>query len=125
MQANGEAIYGTRPWKISGVGPATETPSVDSNFNEKDRKDLTAEDIRFTTKGDVLYAFVMGLAERQVVISPLAVNGNSNLRKISAVELLGWKGELHWAQDTEGLKVQLPESYPGKYAVTFKVKGAA
>jgi alpha-L-fucosidase len=121
----GEAIYGTRPWKISGTGPTGKKPaSAETNFNEKDRKDLTPEDIRFTTKGDTLYAFVMGMPERQAVVPPLATTASSGVGKIANVELLGFPGKLDWLQDGSGLKIQLPEAKPCKHALVFKVRGA-
>ena len=65
MAVNSEGIYGTRPWKIYGEGPSTQAKIETGNFNEDKQKDLTAEDIRFTTKGSTLYAFVMGWPERK------------------------------------------------------------
>src|SRR5689334_7191378 len=69
MAVNSEAIYGTRPWKVYGDGPsmvaATQAKNMGEHhqagaFNESSRKPMTAADIRFTRKGDVLYAFAMG-----------------------------------------------------------------
>jgi alpha-L-fucosidase len=53
MQVNGEAIYGTRPWKVFGEGPAIESaaPISAQGFNEGKGKPFGAEDIRFTVKG--------------------------------------------------------------------------
>ena len=54
LQVNGEAIYGTTPWVIAGEGPTKfETGGP---FNEMDSLRYTAQDIRFTTKDNVLYA---------------------------------------------------------------------
>lgn len=125
MSVNGDAIYGTRPWKISGEGPSTKKPSTgEANFNEKDRKDLTPQDIRFTTKGDVLYAFAMGLPEKETVVPVLSLDGTLGVRNIAHVELLGFPGKLTWRQDQAGLKIELPEGTIGKYALVFKVHGA-
>ncbi len=44
-------------WKIFGEGPAPSAQPMTA-FNEE-KQDLTAEDVRFTTKGNTLYAFVM------------------------------------------------------------------
>jgi alpha-L-fucosidase len=96
----------------------------DTNFNEKDRKDLTAEDIRFTRKGDVLYAFLMGVPEKQVVLAPLATTGDLHAGKVSNVELLGFPGKVKWLQDEAGLKVELPEKKPCKHAIAFEIRGA-
>ena len=68
MAVNGEGIYGTRPWKIFGDGPLVQQKGT-GRFNETGRKDLTAEDIRFTTKGKAVYAFLMGRPEKRTVIA--------------------------------------------------------
>jgi alpha-L-fucosidase len=125
MQVNGEGIYATRPGKISGAPPPAQISSTaEANFNEKDRKELTADDVRFTTKGKVLYAFVMGIPAEKALIASLASNGPHNVKKISHVELLGFPGKVAWAQDAAGLHVQLPNRKPCKHALAFKVHDA-
>src|SRR4249920_3578933 len=52
LAVNGEAIYGTSPFTISGEGP---TEVEDTFLNDEYRKPFTAQDIRFTTRADVLY----------------------------------------------------------------------
>ena len=118
MAVNSEAIYSTRPWKIFGEGPTTAKSATNSRFNERNRKNLTPEDVRFTTKGQTLYAFFMGWpeGEKQIAIAPLATNGKYVIGKIKNVELLGSPGNLLWTQDESGLKVQLPEQKPCNYA---------
>jgi alpha-L-fucosidase len=56
LDINGEAIYGTRPWKTFGEGP---TESASGSFADQ-KKPYTAQDIRFTTKAEILYAIAMG-----------------------------------------------------------------
>jgi alpha-L-fucosidase len=127
MTVNGDAIYATRPWQISGSGPSIEkakTSDEKTNFNEKDRKELTAEDFRFTTKGDTLYIFVMGIPEKQVTVSPSAPGKQLSWGNITNVEMLGHAGKLDWKQDASGLTIQLPETKPCKYALAFRVHGA-
>jgi alpha-L-fucosidase len=125
MGVNAEAIHGTRPWKIFGESPAAiATPEKSASFNENERKDLTAADIRFTTKGNALYAFVMGWPDYEVVIRPLALNTGLRVGKVSNVELLGYDGKLEWSQDEKGLKVLTPAKSPCEHAVAFKVTGA-
>lgn len=123
MAVNSEGIYGTRPWKIFGEGPATQLPAPGgkASFNERNRRLLTAADVRFTAKGSTLYAFVMGWPEREAVVRPLAAN---NAGKIRNVELVGFKGKLQWTQDEAGLKVQLPPEKPCDHAITLKIVGA-
>jgi alpha-L-fucosidase len=124
MSVNSQGIHGTRPWKILGEGPGTEAAAKSQDFNEAARMELTAADVRFTTKGDTLYAFVMGWPEFQTVIRPLATGTALRVGKIQNVELLGFDGKLDWSQDSSGLKVMMPAQKPCDYAIAFKVTGA-
>ena len=125
MAVNNEAIYGTRPWKIFGEGPATtQSAAGASQFNESKRKELTFEDVRFTVKGDTLYAFFMGWPEKEVNISSLGTSGRLFDGKIQNVELLGFSGKVQWVHSAEGLKVQLPSEKPCDYACALKISGS-
>ena len=53
LTVNGEAIYGTRPWRVFGEGPTETAPGP---FHDTETKAYTAEDFRFTQKDGVLYA---------------------------------------------------------------------
>ena len=53
LKVNGDAIYGTRPWRVYGEGP---TKVVEGAFHDTDIQSYTAEDFRFTSKGDTLFA---------------------------------------------------------------------
>ena len=124
MAVNSEAIHGTRPWKIFGEGPGTAASAQGGMFNENARKDLTADDVRFTTKGGALYAFVMGWPDYQTVIRPLALKTALRVGNIRQVELLGFDGKLDWTQDESGLKILMPQRKPCDHAVAFRVTGA-
>ena len=122
MAVNSEGIYGTRPWKIFGDGPSTNPASApDQRFNENSRKDFTPADVRFTTKGSTLYAFVMGWPGKEASIPALALGGKNSVPKIRNVELLGHKAKLKWTQDATTLKVELPAEKPSDHAVAFKI----
>ncbi|HTQ57631.1 MAG TPA: alpha-L-fucosidase [Bryobacteraceae bacterium] len=113
MAVNAEGIHGTRPWKVFGEGPGTQV-KAQAAFNEGARKDLTAEDIRFTTKGGKLYAFVMGSAAGEVHI-------HSVKQPVEQVELLGYRGAVRWRQADGGLAVSMPPAQPSRHAVTLKI----
>jgi len=124
MAVNSEAIYATRPWKIFGAGPGADfKPPAGQQFNENSRQDLTPADVRYTTKGDTLYAFVMGWPGREAVIPSLATTAKQGVGKIQNVELLG-AGKVPFTQDETALKVQLPEKQPSEHAITLKINGA-
>ena len=126
MDVNSEGIHGTRPWKVYGEGPSVTTPAPRGQFGgARDVRTYTSEDMRFTTKGDALYAFVMAWpASGSTVVRSLAA-GSPQLagRKATDVALLGYGGKLEWTQDEQGLKVKLPPEPPGPHAVTLKVRG--
>jgi alpha-L-fucosidase len=121
MAVNSEGIYGSRPWKIYGAGPATEVAVPQTGFNESKQPGLTAQDVRFTTKGKFLYAYVMGTPAGELLIPPLATNSPQDPGKILNVQLLGYQDKLHWKQDKEGLKVRVPAASMSDIGVTFKV----
>jgi alpha-L-fucosidase len=120
MGVNAEGIHGTRPWKISGEGPSLAAPPSSAAFNERNRKDLTAEDVRFTSKGRNLYAFVMGWA-RSARVKSLGAASELEPGKIRHVELLGHRAKLAWSQDADALKVQMPPDKPSDHAVALKI----
>jgi alpha-L-fucosidase len=121
MAVNSEGIYGTRPWKVSGN--VTAPAAGEMGFNERNRKDLTSNDVRFTTKGGAVYAFVMGWPEREAVIPALAIGGKLEVGRIRGVELLGHRGKLQYAQDERSLRITLPPEKPSEHAVAFKITG--
>ena len=123
MSINGEAIFASRPWKISGQAAAPSTAAEDTMFNKGKRKPFTAEDIRFTTTGHRLYAFLMGWPQKETVIAPLAAGSKYAPGKVEHVELLGFPGKLKWTRDESGLRVQMPEQKPSEYAVALKISG--
>jgi alpha-L-fucosidase len=120
MDINGEAIFGTRPWKVFGEGPTQVKAGM---FGEGSTKPFTAEDVRFTTKGDTLYALLMSWpGEKDAVIKTLATNSPYVTgHKIAGVSLLGHEGNLEFLQDEAGLKVKMPAQKPCEHAFVLKI----
>ena len=75
------------PWR-STARVATTPPSGGTRLNEAGRTDLSADEVRFTTKGDMLYAFVMGWPDKKVLIRPLAPTNKFLPPKVSMSN--GW-----------------------------------
>jgi alpha-L-fucosidase len=114
---NGEAIYGTRPWRIYGEGP---TKVAAGSFHDTDTTHYTAEDFRFTTKGDTLYA--IGLAwpkGGEAVIRSLAVIAGSE--PVQSIAFLGSSAKISFDQRPDGLHVHLPAQSPAKYAYAIRL----
>ena len=122
MEVNSEGIYATRPWKIYGEGPSTKTKIATGNFNEDKQKDLTSEDIRFTAKGNTVYAFVLGWPEKEAVVNALGLASAQAPGNIRNVELLGYKGKLDWKQDEASLRVKIPAEKFSDIGITLKVE---
>jgi alpha-L-fucosidase len=120
MQVNSEGIYGTRPWKIYGEGPSTKVDMTGGKFNENKLSDFTAEDVRFTTKGNKLYAFVQGWPEKEGTVQALGLASPQAPGKILNVELLGYKGKVNWKQEDGALKVMMPAERISDIGVTLK-----
>jgi alpha-L-fucosidase len=122
MQVNGEAIYATRPWKISGEGPNTvKSGSFEGNSVSK----LGEKDIRFTRNkaNNVVYAMVLGWPVGPMVVKSLGASGSNSPGKVSHVQLLGTEEKVSWKQMPDGLRVELPKSYRPKtdFAASLKV----
>lgn len=110
MDINSECIYSTRPWYIYGEGPKSESsnPLNAQGFNESEGAAYTSKDIRFTKKGDVLYAIVMEIPEdnEEINIKSLASDSPYFQNEYDDVELMG--GQIKsFTFDNEGLKVEL------------------
>jgi alpha-L-fucosidase len=116
---NGEAIYGTRPWQVYGEGAVMAKGGA---FKENFR--YSARDIRFTTRGKTLYAIALGWPEEgKVVVKSLAKTADPRVNKIKRVQLLGCKGDLKFAQTTEGLVIDLPAQAPPSLTCSLKIIG--
>jgi len=119
MALNGEAIYGTRPWKVFGEGP---TEIIEGAFNDVKRAAFTAQDIRFTRKAKALYAIVLGWpSSEKLLIRALAEGGKDAPEKISKIELIGNSALLSWKRDRKALTITLPREKPCRHACVFKV----
>ena len=95
---------------------------MEGHLSEQKNPRLGAEDIRFTTQGDTLYATALGLADKEWRIRSLgAASENLQGRKIKDVILLGYRGGVDWRQDDDALVIQSPGADSGKHAWVFKL----
>jgi alpha-L-fucosidase len=119
LRINGEAIYDTRPWGVFGEGP---TEVKDGSFTDTTRDSFTAQDIRFTHKGDTLYAIALNRPAGELVIKSLKSGSSLQAGKIQRVSLLGGEGSLPWQQDEAGLHITMPAELPERAAYTLKIE---
>ena len=120
---NGEGIYGTRPWKIYGEGPSTQKKQEKGRFGGlKDVRPYESTDIRFTTKGNTLYAFCMGQPTSDVRILALGKDSKINSQKVASIKMLGSNEKINWKQEADALIISKPLKLPEWQVVTFKIE---
>jgi alpha-L-fucosidase len=131
LKANGEAIYGTTPWKVYGEGP---TQVTGGSFHDQDTKPYTPQDFRFTRKGETIYAIGMGCPADIATGGSATIHALGSAREakgltLHSVELLsgGNGGKLTWLQMPEALNVRLPAGVSCNHAYVLKISttGAA
>jgi alpha-L-fucosidase len=111
----GEAIFASRPWRLSGEGP---TQVESGQFGERKLKPFEAAGIRFTTKGATLYAMTLGAPQGVAHIKSLAQHGT-----VRRVEIVGSPGPLAFQQDSDGLHVTVPPDASHPYGVALRIDG--
>lgn len=110
MKQNGEAVYGSRPWRKTGEGSVH---ICEGQFTDNEEPIYTREDIRFTAKGDSIYAFLMRYpADGKVTIRSLADSADQNTSAfhglIEDVTLPGYEeADVEWSKDRNGLHLQI------------------
>jgi alpha-L-fucosidase len=100
LDVNGAAIYSTRPWIRSEEGS-----------------------IRFTSKGNSLYAILMKWPGEKAVVKSLANNAADLSGRVRKVTLLGHAGDLEFTQDDQGLNIVMPDKQPCDHAFALKIEG--
>lgn len=125
MDVNSECIYETRPWHIYGEGPKVDkaNPMRAQGFNEGKGGAYTSEDIRFTTKGDVLYAIVMELPknDEEILIKSLGTTSPYYINTMDEVEMIGDKLD-SFTFEKDGLQIKLPTNLQLEAPLVFKIK---
>jgi alpha-L-fucosidase len=97
LKASGEAVYGTRKWRTTAEGEA----------------------VRYTAKGETVYAIVLGWPGRTVTLKAPKATGATKVR------LLGTPGPVRFSKSGGGpLRIEMPESAPvGASAFAFELTG--
>jgi alpha-L-fucosidase len=132
LGVNGEAIYGTRPWRTYGEGP---TQVVSGSFADTKRAPFTAADIRFTTRQAIsdggtrslLYATALAIpVDRTVRIESLGSASELAPKVIGAVSLVTgkWREEIPLTvrRTRAALEIDLPETLPSDHAASVRIE---
>lgn len=122
MKVNGEAIHGTNIWRYAQEGP---TAIQEGQFADGVSRNFTSEDIRFTCKGDAVYAIALVCPEDGTLrIRSMREADASHLPLFSgavkAVTVLSCDAPITWERDTTALTVHLG-AYRSELPVVVKI----
>jgi alpha-L-fucosidase len=118
--ANGEGIYGTRPWKTFGEVSAESKAFKPGRFNENYK--FNSKDIRFTTKDGILYAFCLGKPTEDILIKSLGKSSKLAERPVASVKMLGSDVKIRWTQTADGMIIKKPSKFPAWQVQGFKIE---
>jgi len=123
LKVNGEAIYNTRPWLAYGEGPTRMEGGAFSE--ERDTRQYTAEDLRFTRSkdGETLYVIVLDWPGEELTVASMSVDGGG---PEAHVELLGYGRVDHDINNQRQLVLRVPklkhEQRPCDHAFAFRLR---
>jgi alpha-L-fucosidase len=117
LAVNGEAIYGTTPWMVYGEGPTEMAKG--GPFMEDAEVSYTGQDIRFTTRENVLYAICLGWPGESLLIKTAS---RLYPTEIQSVRMLGVEHNLEWSLTPDGLRICCPAEKPCEHAYAFKIQ---
>jgi len=118
--ANGEGIYGSRPWTIYGEKPLGKPVKKLGQFDEN--FGYSSKDIRFTIKGTTLYAWCLGKPEEDIMIRSISNLSQPGSNPITSVVFLGSAEKIKWKLTSEGLLIKKPAILPPWQVLGFKIE---
>jgi len=116
MDTNGEAIYGTAPWKVFRDGPLSDKGVAKA----PGRGSESAVDIRFTAKGNSVYAICLAWPEKDVLVRAMG-RKDAGPREIGAVRMLGSTEAIQWRRTDDGLQLSVPREKPCRHAFVYRI----
>ena len=128
LKVNGDAIYGTRAWRIYGEGPTRMEGGAYAEMAGGEGKiQYTAEDIRFTVKDNILFAICLDWPGKEATIHSLRrLEEELSIywtdEDIKSIKMLGVDKKLEWSFSDEGLTIKTPDKKPCDHAFVFKIQ---
>lgn len=133
LNIHGEAIFGTRPFAVCGEGKMdmsninfdvtqieaqTKKGIIDNDF----AREQNSGEVRFTTKGNALYAIILGSPKYGKVEIKSLAEGSVHARfKIAKIDLIGSIENPRWKRDAASLLVEFPPRMTSSYANVLKI----
>jgi alpha-L-fucosidase len=128
MHVNGEAIYGSRAWKVPGEGEkvAGALKMLPGGKLGKSHAEFAfgPQDFRFVVGRDgALYAFALAVPEPGAIVRITSLGADSQLlgHPIEKIALLGHIGKLKWKQEKDALEITYPTGIAARIVVVFRV----
>ena len=132
LALNGEAIYGTRPFRVFGEGGTAvkdtsfdvgkiEKQIVKGAFDQDKGKDFSADDVRYTQKGNALYAILLGRPESEIALHSLSGELLRSCGAVQGVEVLGGAKNLPVRAAETAFCVMPQGEMPSPYANVLKI----
>lgn len=120
LSVNGEAIYGSRTWNVYGEGPA----KLEKGGMFTDKVSYGAKDIRYTRKGNTIYAIVLGWPGNSSVVTLESFSGKTlnTIPKIKKVSVLGSTETIKYSLDENGLHFTTPSQKTDDKAFVLKIE---
>lgn len=112
---NGEAIWGTGPYKIHGEGKKRRGGS----FREKYR--YSKRDYRFTYKPNYIYVFAMKPDRTDFTIRTLAYSRDLFAAEILDICVLGYDAKVSYVRDKRALKMHLDQKIRTDMPLCFRI----
>lgn len=144
LKINGEAIYGTRPWKVYGDGKSVRGEADDiyeeevrnagedikkkkktgEHYNQRTTASpqFAADEVRFSTKGDDFYIIVMNPTKGKFNIPTLGFGKETNPGKLKKLFRLDNSDKVEFQQSRAGLTVTIPVINGRSYPMVLKAK---
>lgn len=146
LKVNGEAIYGTRPWKVYGDGKSirgereiansgeirnagddiAKKTKTGEHYNQRTTASppFTNDEVRFTKKGDNLYILIMNPQKGEIKIPTFGLNSEMNPGTFKKLLRLDNNDEVKFKQTKTNTVIDVPaingRSYPIALKVSFK-----
>jgi len=123
LDNNGQAIYGTRPFKTYGEGVTELNKNRYGGVNDEGIE-YTPNDFRFTTKGSNLYIIQLGIPVpgKKFILKSFAQNNVAGSIKIKSLKLVGSKESIQWNKKQDGLHLTVPSKLPNDIALVYKAE---
>ena len=122
MGRYGEAIYGTRPWRLHGEGS---TANGSGAFSEGGQASTyTAKDVRYVTRNGAIHALVLGWPADGKVRLALLGSGNPVGRgEVQRVTLPGSDAPLSFTRSPDVLEVRVPDARRNSIGLALVING--